>query len=63
MDINTLEKNLTQATQDFADSVQSNIKNRSSENVTYDDYEELARDTFYALNQMKAEIVKYLREL
>lgn len=61
MDINTLEANLTKAIEGFKDEMQLNFKENSNAPATHSDLDEIARHAYYAMNDMKNEIIKYLK--
>jgi len=62
LNLNGLEKELNNALITFSEEIKSNISCASDpkETLNYYDYEELARQTFYALDTFKISILKYL---
>ena len=57
-----LEEKLNQSIEEFRENVQSNYETARSQHCTPDDLQELARQTFYALNDFKKHIVEFLKE-
>lgn len=55
-----LENNLTNVIDKFCDSIRSNYSEYSKEPATYEDLNELARQTSYALQEFRDNILKYL---
>ncbi len=61
MDINTLEKNLDKALDDFSHEISSEFDDYSKTPAVGGDIATVARQTFYTLNEFKKEIIKYLK--
>ena len=61
MTINELDKELEKAIENFADMVKTNYEEYSEKPATHGDICELGRQTTYALFDMKAAIINYLK--
>ena len=62
MKIDVLDKKLNSAIKSFSDDIQSKYREGSKEPATYDDLNELARQTSYALDEFRKCIVEYLKK-
>lgn len=62
MTVAQLNADLEKILNDFSEEIRSNYKEGSSKPVTEHDINELARQTFYAMNEFREKIVKYLDE-
>ena len=62
MTVSQLDTALTKALQDFSEEIRANYEEGSNEPVTENDINELARQTFYTLDEFRKEIVKYLAQ-
>lgn len=65
MDINTLDKKLSDARNGFAEEVErylSNIPRRQDPSISEHDLDEVARQAFYALCGFQEHIIAYLKE-
>ena len=62
MIIKELDRKLGEALQTFSEEIQSNIScaNDPRETLNYYDYEQLARQVFYMVDDFRANIIKYL---
>lgn len=60
MTVSQLDTALTKVLQDFSEGIRANYEEGSNEPVTEHDINELARQTFYTLDEFRKEIVKYL---
>lgn len=63
MTIDELNRVLEKAVNDFSDGIHPNYPEGSSKPVTEHDINELARQTFYAMDEFRKNVVKYLKEL
>jgi len=63
MNLERLEKELNEALITFSEEIRSNISCASSprETLNYYDYEQLARQVFYMVDDFRANIIKYLK--
>lgn len=61
MSINELEKELDEAITDFSSEIRFQYHEGSRNVVNETDINELARQTFYALDRFKDSIIKYLK--
>ena len=61
MDKLKLEKELDQCLDDYVKEVKFNVETFKGEFCTKDDMEELARQTFYCLNEFKKCLIKHLQ--
>ena len=62
MTVSQLNTNLEKILNDFSEGIRSNYHDGSTEPITEHDINEFARQTFYAMNEFRKEIVKYLNE-
>lgn len=67
MTVSQLDANLEKILNDFSEEIRSNYHDSnyhdgSTEPITEHDINEFARQTFYAMNEFRKEIVKYLNE-
>ena len=62
MNINKLDQQLTDIVNTYSDNVRSLYKEGSHEPATEHDINELARQTFYALDEFRKNIINYLKE-
>ena len=62
MTVSQLDTALTKVLQDFSEEISANYVEGSNEPVTEHDINELARQTFYTLDEFRKEIVKYLAQ-
>lgn len=62
MTVSQLDADLKKILDDFSNEIRSNYQEGSSKPVTEHDINELARQTFYIMNEFRKEIVKYLGE-
>lgn len=62
MTVSQLDTDLKKILDDFSNEICSNYKEGSSKPVAEHDINELARQTFYIMNEFRKEIVKYLGE-
>lgn len=62
MTVSRLDTDLKKILDDFSNEIRSNYQEDSSKPVTEHDINELARQTFYIMNEFRKEIVKYLGE-
>ncbi len=60
MDTTKLDRNLDQILQDFASETRMLFSENSKEPASIEDISDLAKQTFYALNSMKKEIIDFL---
>lgn len=61
MDINSLDKKLDKALTDFSEEIRLNYRDGDKTPATNGDVSELARQTFYALDTFRKEIIVYLK--
>ena len=62
MTVSELNSALEKIINDFSSEMRSNYKEGSNEPVTEHDINELARQTFYAMDAFRKKIVMYLEE-
>lgn len=60
MTIKELDQRLTLVLEDFSSEMRSEYDDYSNEPVTGGDIAQLSRQTFYALDEFRKEIIKYL---
>ncbi len=63
MTISELNSFLEKAMDDFSSGIRTNYDEGSANPVTEHDINELARQTFYTLDEFRKKIVQYLEEL
>lgn len=61
MDLKELDKKLGEALQTFSEEIKSDInRDNPREELNYYDYEQLARQVFYMVDDFRQNIIKYL---
>ena len=63
MTLQELEQNLSNTLEQFSNEMRATYDDYSKEPATGGDIAELSRQTFYALNAFKTDIISYLRSI
>ena len=62
MTINELDKKLTDSLTEYSETVRSMYEEADRTSASKDDIHDLARETFYLMNNFKHEIINYLKQ-
>lgn len=62
MNIDELEVNLSESLNQFSMEMQNKIDNAADDPLNKNDLDDLAKETFYTLNDFKDNIIKYLND-
>ena len=62
MTINELDNKLTDSLNKFSETIRATYEEADRTSATKDDIHNLARETFYLMNDFKKEIISYLKQ-